>query len=153
MGGVAILPKFGHSHISSYHMNEGHSALLTLALIEHRLEGRTLLVRHGRRPPRDSAQVCVYDAHACSGRPGPVFERPGSAGFGERRSRCLEHTGACSGRSLNMTYLALFGSRYINGVAMQHGEVSRGMFPHYPIRAITNGVHADTWTRPYSGTL
>jgi starch phosphorylase len=45
-----------------------------------------------------------------------------------------------------MTLLALFSSRYINGVAMRHGEVSRSMFPQYPIRAITNGVHAATWT-------
>ena len=58
-------------------------------------------------------------------------------------------TGAVFGVStLNMTFLALHGSRYINGVAMQHGEVSRSMFPRYPIRAITNGVHAVTWTSP-----
>jgi starch phosphorylase len=47
-----------------------------------------------------------------------------------------------------MTTLALFFSRYINGVAMKHGEVSRGMFPSFPINAITNGVHALTWTAP-----
>ena len=47
-----------------------------------------------------------------------------------------------------MTYLALRFSRYINGVAMHHGEVSRGLFPNYPVRAITNGVHAVTWTSP-----
>ena len=45
-----------------------------------------------------------------------------------------------------MTYMAMRCSRYINGVAMHHGEVSRGMFPAYPVRAITNGVHAVTWT-------
>jgi starch phosphorylase len=49
---------------------------------------------------------------------------------------------------LNMTFLALRFSRYVNGVAMKHGEVSRGMFPRYPIAAITNGVHAMTWTAP-----
>src|SRR5262249_18423565 len=48
--------------------------------------------------------------------------------------------------SLNLTYLALQLSRYINGVAMRHGEISRDMFPHYPIDSITNGVHALTWT-------
>jgi glycogen phosphorylase len=47
-----------------------------------------------------------------------------------------------------MTYLALKFSRYINGVAMHHGEISQEMFPLYPIRAITNGVHAVTWTAP-----
>jgi glycogen phosphorylase len=31
---------------------------------------------------------------------------------------------------------------------MHHGEVSQGMFPRYPVRAITNGVHATTWTAP-----
>lgn len=31
---------------------------------------------------------------------------------------------------------------------MRHGEVSRGMFPNYDISAITNGVHALTWTSP-----
>ena len=48
--------------------------------------------------------------------------------------------------ALNMTYLALRFSGYVNGVAMRHGEVSRGMFPNYAISAITNGVHALTWT-------
>jgi starch phosphorylase len=31
---------------------------------------------------------------------------------------------------------------------MQHGKVSREMFPDYTIDAITNGVHAATWTAP-----
>ena len=46
---------------------------------------------------------------------------------------------------LNMTYLALNLSRYVNGVAKKHGEVSRRMFTGYSIAAITNGVHAATW--------
>jgi starch phosphorylase len=47
---------------------------------------------------------------------------------------------------LNMTMLALNLSRYINGVAKKHGEVSKNMFPGYEIYAITNGVHSFTWT-------
>ena len=49
---------------------------------------------------------------------------------------------------LNMTFLALRFSRFINGVAMRHGEISASMFPQYPIRAIANGVHAVSWTSP-----
>ena len=52
------------------------------------------------------------------------------------------------GASVNMTYLALGLSTYVNGVAKQHGETSRQMFPEVPIEAITNGVHAGTWTAP-----
>ncbi len=55
---------------------------------------------------------------------------------------------ARAGASLNMTYLALSLSKYVNGVAKQHGETSRQMFPGVPIEAITNGVHAGTWTSP-----
>src|SRR5262249_38068300 len=65
--------------------------------------------------------------------------------LGEARTRLLERLGGMNGE-LNMTSLALYFSRYINGVAMKHGEVSRGMFPTFPIDAITNGVHAVTWT-------
>jgi alpha-glucan phosphorylase-like protein len=47
---------------------------------------------------------------------------------------------------LNMTLLAMNLSQYVNGVAKKHGEVSRTMFPGYPIDAVTNGVHSTTWT-------
>jgi starch phosphorylase len=66
--------------------------------------------------------------------------------LGSERTGALESVGAFIDGHLNMTFLALSGSRYVNGVAMQHGEVSRTMFPRFPIRAITNGVHALTWT-------
>jgi starch phosphorylase len=51
-------------------------------------------------------------------------------------------------RLLNMTYLALNFSHYINGVSQRHGKVSQEMFSEYRIEAITNGVHAATWTAP-----
>jgi starch phosphorylase len=47
-----------------------------------------------------------------------------------------------------MTLLALRVARFVNGVAMRHREVSQVMFPNFPIDAITNGVHAMTWTSP-----
>lgn len=59
-------------------------------------------------------------------------------------------TGILYEGALNMTYLALNMSRYINGVAQKHGEVSRLMFAGYTIDAITNGVHAATWvSKPF----
>ena len=50
--------------------------------------------------------------------------------------------------ALNMTRLALNLSGYVNGVAERHQETAARMFPGYPIRAITNGVHPATWTHP-----
>jgi starch phosphorylase len=54
----------------------------------------------------------------------------------------------CCGSMLNMTLVALHLSHYVNGVTRRHGEISRSMFPGYPIRSITNGVHSATWTSP-----
>ncbi len=57
----------------------------------------------------------------------------------------------------SMTVMALRLSRASNGVSLLHGQVSREMWQHLwpgvpqneiPITAITNGVHADTWTSP-----
>jgi starch phosphorylase len=51
----------------------------------------------------------------------------------------------CRGGVLNMTYLALNLSHYVNGVAKKHGEESSLLFAGYVIDSITNGVHAATW--------
>jgi starch phosphorylase len=68
--------------------------------------------------------------------------------LGDERVALLESCGGIYEGMLNMTHLALHLTRFVNGVAMRHGEVSRGMFPDYPIDSITNGVHATTWTSP-----
>ena len=54
----------------------------------------------------------------------------------------------CCDTALNLTLVALELSHYVNGVTRRHGEVSRSMFPGYPIGSITNGVHSPTWTAP-----
>lgn len=51
--------------------------------------------------------------------------------------------------ALNMTILALNGSRFVNGVSKKHKEVSERMFPGYSINSITNGVHIGYWLSKY----
>jgi starch phosphorylase len=48
--------------------------------------------------------------------------------------------------NLNLTYLALNLSKYVNGVSKAHVEYSRKLFPGQYIRSVTNGVHSYTWT-------
>ena len=45
--------------------------------------------------------------------------------------------------------LAMNLSKYINGVAKRHGEVSQDLFPGFEIHAITNGIHPFTWCSPF----
>ena len=136
---MEILPRLGHHHIASYHMNEGHSALLGVALMEQRLGTRPL---HSATQDDLNAirQKCVFTTHTPvpAGHDQFPLDMVRSV-LGDERAQALERFGACPSGALNMTEAALHGSRYVNGVAMHHGEVSRSMFPQYPIRAITRG--------------
>ncbi|HVC20084.1 MAG TPA: alpha-glucan family phosphorylase [Vicinamibacterales bacterium] len=148
LGGVAMLDALGHTGIQVHHMNEGHSGLLALALLEAQLQARG-----AAHPAETDVQAvrrqCVFTTHTPVPAGQDQFDGPTlRAVLGEPRARLLEEADCLYQGTLNMTYLALRCSRYVNGVAMHHGEISHGMFPNYPIRAITNGVHATTWTAP-----
>jgi starch phosphorylase len=170
IGGVRMLRALGYNDLTRYHMNEGHAALLALQLLndEAAKAGRQSIRSEDIEKVRSK---CVFTTHT----PVPaghdrfpmeyltrVF--PGQTEFldlkdassADLMKRVLQveqdfpglQEAARRGASLNMTQLALNLSTYVNGVAKQHGETSRQMFPEIPIEAITNGVHAGTWTSP-----
>jgi glycogen phosphorylase len=170
IGGVRILRALGHTDLMRYHMNEGHAALLTLELLEEEASraGRTSV--KGQDIEKVRAK-CVFTTHT----PVPAGHDKFPVEYMTRlfpdQNRFFDEKDASSadlvrsvlqveqnypdleeaarrGASVNMTYLALSLSNYVNGVAKLHGEVSRKMFPNVPIEAITNGVHAATWTSP-----
>ena len=141
LGGVALLHALGQAP-RVYHLNEGHAALLTLAVLA---DGSTL-----DRDPADAAdrvrERCVFTTHT----PVPAGHDRFPVALvrqvlGPKFGGLAEQSGAVSAGVLNMTALALRYSRYVNGVAMRHGEITANMFPRYPVNAITNGVHAVTW--------
>lgn len=148
MGGVALLSALGFHERIIYHMNEGHSALLTLALLELQRRGREGSVSTEEEIEAVRHQ-CVFTTHTPvpAGHDQFPWELVQQV-IGRDRASLLEATHCCVNGNLNMTFLALRFARFINGVAMRHGEISMGMFPGYPIDAITNGVHAVTWAAP-----
>jgi starch phosphorylase len=144
LGGVALLRALGVQP-DVYHMNEGHAALLGIGLLEERL-GNASLDQATEDDVAAIAQLCVFTTHT----PVPAgHDQFGPdqmfAVLGAERGNAIERFGCLHNALLNMTYLALRFSRYVNGVAMQHGKVSHEMFPDYPVHSITNGVHAATW--------
>jgi starch phosphorylase len=146
MGGVRVLQAM-EFHIKKFHMNEGHAAFLSLELL-HRFK-RDIESVWDERSIWDVARVrdlCVFTTHT-----------PIEAGHDKFPYPLVKHVlgevipfdtlrDLAGKDSLNMTMLALNLSKYINGVAKKHGEVSQHMFPGYHIHAITNGVHTFTWT-------
>src|SRR5262245_10330761 len=145
IGGIRMLRELGHGEIERFHMNEGHSSLLALELLDETAK------RAGRaKPNRDDIQAvrdkCVFTTHTpvAAGHdqfPLDLVNRV----LGRKEVEEMKDVFCCEG-VLNMTYLALNLSHYVNGVAKKHGEISRLMFAGYNIDAITNGVHAATWT-------
>jgi glycogen phosphorylase len=153
MGGTRMLNALGH-RVNVYHMNEGHAALLTLALLEAQLGGGPLN-RVTEVDVNAVRQKCVFTTHTPvpAGHDRFSIEQSIRILGGERTAR-LQSLGCTHENMLNMTYVALRFSRYVNGVALQHGNVSRAMFPEYAIDAITNGVHAPTWlSEPFQDLL
>jgi starch phosphorylase len=151
VGGVRMLHALG-LRVQKYHLNEGHSALLTLELLRERGAGDA----HGQ--PLDEAvhdvrQRCVFTTHT-----------PVEAGHDQYPYALAEHwiTGLVKPRvlhrvggheRLNLTRLALSLCGWVNGVADRHAETSRALFPGYEVHAITNGVHPLTWAAPPMAAL
>jgi starch phosphorylase len=144
LGGIALLKALGVTP-EVYHMNEGHAALLTIGLLEQRL-GNKAVTEATDADRAAIRQLCVFTTHT------PVPAGHDQFGtdqmnqvLGRERGMAVEAAGGLHNGLMNMTYLALGMSRYVNGVAMQHGKVSQVMFPEYKVHSITNGVHAATW--------
>lgn len=167
IGGVRVLRALGYDTLDRFHMNEGHASLLTLELLQEsaRKTGRTRVEASDLAAVR---QKCVFTTHTpvpAGHDQFPLSDLAAILGFRPDLSDVFDpqiavrvfgrHEARGEAKSLsgpqavlNMTYLGLNMSRYVNGVAKKHGQVSRLMFAGYHIDAITNGVHAATWTCP-----
>lgn len=147
IGGLRLLRTYGYQSIQRFHMNEGHAALLAIELLDEHLRREN---RQELRPEDIDAvrQRCVFTTHT-----------PVSAGHDQFPAELVSNVMGKSeaqritelfrwDHSLNMTYLGLNFSRYVNGVAKKHAEVAGNLFAQYEIDSITNGVHAATWVSP-----
>jgi starch phosphorylase len=144
IGGVRMLAALGHTDIRKYHMNEGHSALVAVELT------KMLKKKH---PDLTNEQIfelvrqkCVFTTHTPIPAGHDHFSAPLVKSLLGGYCSDNEIDNICYGNELNMTLLALEHSGHINGVAKRHEEISRDMFPGYPIDSITNGVHHVFWT-------
>ena len=144
--GKRVLRELGARSIHTFHMNEGHAAFAPIE--DARYLGR--YYGFNRRKIQELVRsMHVFTTHT------PVPAGHDRFSYDLVRSVlggddiAWDHLDLGGHRELNMTKLALNLSRYANGVAQKHGEVSRKMFPGYDIGAITNGIHLPTWMSPH----
>ncbi len=162
VGGVRLLRLLGYRP-STFHMNEGHAAFLTLELAREKMvAGRSFAAAM-----EATRAECVFTTHT-----------PVEAGHDRFSSDLMKYAAGefCTQLRLThdqlmalgkvhpkdqtepfcMTVLALNGSRAANGVSELHGKVSRRMWhrlyptvseDQVPIGHITNGVHLLGWMK------
>jgi len=160
IGGIRFLRKM-NMHPTVFHMNEGHSAFLTLELLRERITtGDSRDIAEG-----GVRKHCVFTTHT----PVPAGHDRFTQDLMEfvltrfRESMHLSQDEFMrfgredvhnAGESFCMTVLALRMSRAANAVSKLHGIVSRDMWKHIfgasnpdetPIGYITNGVHMLGW--------
>jgi starch phosphorylase len=182
IGGIRLLRKLGIEP-QTYHMNEGHSAFLTLELAHEYLQKNT------EATFADAAkwvrERCVFTTHTPVPAGNDVFEPEDLKqcfSFDYIDSLKISHDAFFDlGRTdpknelnnFGMTVLALRMSRSANGVSEKHGEVSQQLWSELndpnkyrhlgddvtldyglnPIGYITNGVHPRTWIAPVFQSL
>lgn len=160
IGGVRLLRSLGIDP-AVYHMNEGHSAFLTLELLREQI-GQGVDLEKARQ---SVAGRCIFTTHT----PVPAgHDRFSRELLYHTMGRFWEQTGQSmdqlmtygrinpddAGELFTMTVLALRMSRAANGVSELHGQVSREMWKELyaaghsstvPIGHITNGIHTPSW--------
>jgi starch phosphorylase len=166
IGGVRLLRKLGVEP-SVYHLNEGHSAFLTLELAREFLQANA--GKNFTDAVKSVREKCVFTTHTPVPAGNDTFapellEKCFDAEFLAALKLSTEDFFAF-GRVdsddahewFGMTPFAIRMCRSVNGVSEKHGEVSRALWQkmfagaaaeEVPITFVTNGVHAPTWIAP-----
>jgi starch phosphorylase len=170
IGGVRLLRTLGVEP-AVFHLNEGHSAFLTLELARELIQSQGLSFAEAAKLVR---QRCVFTTHTpvaagndefdvdlLSRSFGPEYEK--ELGLSHDEFIALGRTDPNNSQEpYGLTPLAIRMSRLVNGVSRKHGEVSRALWQrlwpeetieHVPITHVTNGVHAPTWVAPLIRSL
>jgi glycogen phosphorylase len=170
IGGWRLLSALG-IHPEVCHLNEGHSAFVVVERALDCMQKNNLpfdvaldITRSGNIFTTHTAIGAGFDRFAPS-----LIERYLGNYINDKLNIPL-HDFLALGRKnpndlnepFNIGYLAIRGSRHINGVSKLHAKVSQqlfaSLFPRWPLKEvpvgyITNGVHMPTWDSPEADKL
>lgn len=133
IGGYRALKKLGYSRIDFYHMNEGHTSLLTI----ERLRANGFV-------PDQVRDKCTFTTHTPIPAGHDYFDyEMAQKTLGDFLPHDIRDYATYE--RLGMTQLAMNLSKTTNSVSKRHNEVCRSMFPGYEIENVTNGVYHPRW--------
>ena len=161
IGGLRALERLGHNPVI-FHMNEGHSAFLTLERICQLMNEKGHSLEEAKEIVKKSSVFTTHTPVPAGNDEFPTWLIDkyfanfwGKLGLNRDQFMDLAKIQTdWSDEVFSMPVLALKLSDYRNGVSKLHGEVSRKMWNYLwpntesedvPISYITNGVHTGTW--------
>jgi glycogen phosphorylase len=139
IGGALALQILGFDEIDIFHLNESHAAFLSLFIREkygNWEEVRKRLCFTTHTPLAGAHQKLKLEI---------IKEYLDKKYFEHISPEVLEEN------KLDFTKLCLFASKFSNGVAYRHKQITSLMYPEFRIDYITNGVHHPTWVaKPFA---
>jgi len=149
IGGLRLLEALD-IHPSVYHLNEGHSAMLTLELVRHEMEERKLGFDEAKQFAK---RRVVFTNHTLIPAGNEVYSNDlvalllakYAAGFGVPVSKLIDLGLVQQSSTFSMTMLSLRMAGIINGVSKLHVKKAKDIWADHPMVAVTNGVHVPTW--------
>jgi starch phosphorylase len=165
IGGIRLLRKL-EIEPSVFHLNEGHSAFLTLDLTREKTKAGLSF----EEAAKEVRERCTFTTHTpvAAGNDefdpemlmkcfGDDYEK--ELGLSRKEFLAMGRVGGEDSKEwFGMTPLAIRMCRSTNGVSRKHGEVSRNLWvkmfapetksEDVPITFVTNGVHSPTWVAP-----
>lgn len=161
IGGLRALQALGYDP-QIFHMNEGHSAFLTLERISQLMNKDGKSLEEAKEIVRKSSIFTTHTPVPAGNDEFPTWlvdkyfaHYWGNLGLNRDQFMDLASIkNEWSNEVFSMPVLALRLSQYANGVSKLHGEVSRQMWQflwpeksvdEVPIGYVTNGVHTGTW--------
>lgn len=151
IGGLRLLEKIG-IHPYAYHLNEGHSAMLTLELIRHQMLERELSFDEAKQFAR---RRVVMTNHTLVAAGNETYSNDLVALLLGKFAHELQvpvdeivKMGLVQESSVfSMTMLALRMAGVVNAVSKLHAKKAKEIWADHPMVAVTNGVHMPTWNK------
>lgn len=155
IGGLRLLEALEY-HPVVYHLNEGHSALLALEIIQHEMRERLIGFTDAVSMERPHV---VFTNHTLVAAGQEVYSNDlvavNLAKYAEEFAIPVQEIvkmGLVQESSLfSMTMLSLRLSSRVNAVSRVHAQKARDIWSDHPMVPITNGVHVATWDRLQAG--
>jgi starch phosphorylase len=160
IGGVKALQRLGYDP-TVWHMNEGHSAFLTLQRIADFIHEKGMSFEEASQAVRQTNVFTTHTPVPAGNDEFPLwlmdkYFSPMFSQFNLTRDQFMDiaRNQQSWGETFSMPVLALRLSDHANGVSELHGQVSRRMWhplwpklreEDVPIAHVTNGVHTGTW--------